>query len=95
MEPTLLAGPSRGNVHAMQLGAKITPGNTIYLYSGGKSNSIWLNPDLINFSQRVSVHRGGADKFHGMVHASVEAILEDYRLRADRQTLYTARIDLN
>jgi hypothetical protein len=34
-------------------------------------------------------------KFHGMVHPSVEAILEDYRLRADRQTLYTARVDLN
>ncbi len=80
----------------MILRAKITPGNTIYvLSSGGKSHSIWLSPDLVNFSQRVSIHVRGAEKFHKTVHPSIEAILEDYRLRADRQTLYTARIDLN
>jgi hypothetical protein len=96
VQPTFLAGPTHGNVKPMILRAKITPGNTIYvLSSGGKSHSIWLSPDLVNFAQRVSIHVRGTEKFHKMVHPSIEAILEDYRLRADRQTLYTARIDLN
>ncbi len=96
VQPTFLAGPTHGNVKPMILNAKITPGNTIYvLSSGGKSHSIWLSPDLVNFAQPVSIHVRGTQKFHGKVHPSIEAILEDYRLRADRQTLYTARIDIN
>jgi pimeloyl-ACP methyl ester carboxylesterase len=95
LEPTFLAGPSQGHVNAMILRAKITPGNTIYLMSSAKSHSVWLSPDLINFAQRVSIHLRATQKFHGMVLPSIEAILEDYSLRADRQTLYTARIDLN
>jgi pimeloyl-ACP methyl ester carboxylesterase len=95
MEPTFLAGPAKGVVKPMVLSAKITPGNTIYLMSGGKSNSVWLSPDFVNFSQRVQITLRGTQKFHGIVRQSVEAILDDFRLRADRQTLYTARIDLN
>ena len=63
--------------------------------SGGKSNTVWLSPDLVNFSQRMQVTLRGTQKFHGKVHPSVEAILDDFRLRADRQSLYTARLDLN
>jgi pimeloyl-ACP methyl ester carboxylesterase len=95
LEPTFLAGSAKGVVKPMVLRAKITPGNTIYLMSGGKSNTVWLSPDLINFSQRVQITLRGTQKFHGTVHPSLEAILDDFRLRADRQTLYTARIDLN
>lgn len=95
LQPTFLAGAARGVVKPMLLSAKITPGNTIYLLSGARSHSVWLSPDLVNFARRVSIHVRGTQKFQGMVHPSVEAILEDYRLRADRQTLYTTRIDLN
>lgn len=95
LQPTFLAGPARGVVKPMLLSAKITPGNTIYITSGAKSHSVWLSPDLINFAKRVVVNLRGSQKFHGIVHPSTEAILEDFRLRADRQSLYTARIDLN
>lgn len=95
LEPVVLAGPSRGPVHPMLFGGKITPGNTIYLTSGAKSHTIWLSPDLINFSKRVTVSLRASERFRGMVHPSVEAILDDYRLRADRQVLYTARIEIN
>jgi pimeloyl-ACP methyl ester carboxylesterase len=95
LQPTFLAGAAHSAVKAMVLSAKITPHNTIYLLSGAKSHSVWLSPDLVNFAERVSIHIRGTQKFHGMVKPSSEAILEDYRLRADRQSLYTARIDLN
>jgi hypothetical protein len=95
LQPTFLAGQSKGVVKAMVLSAHITPGNTIYLTSGAKSHSVWLSPDLVNFTKRVQINVRGTQKFHGMVQPSVEAILEDFRLRADRQTIYTARIDLN
>ena len=97
LEPTFLAGGSHVNVKPMVLRAKIstgTAGNTIYVLSSAKSHSVWLTPDLVNFAQRISIHVRGIQKFHGMVKPSVEAILEDYRLRADRQTLYSARVDL-
>ena len=79
----------------MVLKAHIT-GNTIYvLSSGAKSHSVWLSSDLVNFAQSVSIHIRGTQKFRGMVKPSIETILEDYRLRADRQVLYTARVDVN
>jgi hypothetical protein len=95
LEPTFMAGPAKGVVKPMVLKAKITPGNTIYLMSGGKSNTVWLSPDLVNFAQRVQITLRGTPKFHGTVRPSLEAILDDFRLRADRQSIYTARIDLN
>lgn len=95
LEPTFLAGPAKGVVRPMVFKAKITAGNTIYLQSGGKSNTVWLSPDLVNFSQRVQIILRGSTKFRGLVHPSLAAILDDFRLRADRQALYTARIDLN
>jgi pimeloyl-ACP methyl ester carboxylesterase len=95
LESTVLAGPSRGPIRPMSLGAKITAANSIWLTSGAKSHTVWLNPDLINFEQRVTVRLRGSQKFHNFVKPSIEAILEDYRLRADKQTLYTARLDLD
>lgn len=93
-EPVVLAGPARGNVKPMTFGAKITPGNTIYLKSGAKSHALWLSPDLVNFENRVAVRFNSAQKFNGRVQPSTEAILEDFRHRADRQRLYTVRLDL-
>ena len=73
---------------------EITPGNTIYvLSSGGKSHSIWLSPDLVNFAQRVSIHVRGTEKFHKTVHPSIEAILEDYRLCGPPDALHGESIN--
>jgi hypothetical protein len=69
-------------------------GNLIYLTSGAKSHTLSLSPDMIKFDQPLEVRHNGQRKFHGLVKPSIEALLEDYRFRADRQRLYPVRLDL-
>jgi hypothetical protein len=96
LQPLVFVGSGRANIQPMPLGAKITPaGNTIYLTSAAKSHTVWLAPELISFDKRISIRLRGQQKYHGVPHPSIEAILEDFRFRADKQLLYTARIDLD
>lgn len=68
---------------------------TISIKSPTRSNTIWLSPDMIDFGIRLSVRVGGRQVFNDFIEASVEDILDDLRLRGDRQRVYHARIDIN
>ena len=37
----------------------------------------------------------GVDKYHKVPKSSIRDILDDYSSRADRQLIYTAKIDVN
>jgi len=67
----------------------------ISISSPARSHTLWLAPELVDFSKRLHVRVGARQKFNGFVEASVETILEDLRLRGDRQMPYQARLDLN
>ncbi|NQV26484.1 MAG: hypothetical protein HQ518_19175 [Rhodopirellula sp.] len=67
----------------------------IVIKSPARSNTIWLSPDMIDFGIRLKVHLGSRQVFNDFVEPSVEHILDDLRLRGDRQRVYHARIDLN
>lgn len=68
---------------------------TIAISSPARKHTLWLSPDMVDFSLRVQVTVKGTRKFNDFVESSVEAILEDLRLRGDRQKVYQARIELN
>ncbi|MDA1166365.1 MAG: hypothetical protein O3B13_24990, partial [Planctomycetota bacterium] len=68
---------------------------TISITSPARSNTIWLNPDMIDFGVRLRVRLGSRQVYNDFVEASVEHILEDLRQRGDRQRIYQTRIDLN
>jgi enterochelin esterase-like enzyme len=67
---------------------------TIVIKSPSRSNTIWLSPDMIDFEIRLSVKFGSRRVYNDFVEASVQHILDDIRLRGDRQRIYQARIDL-
>lgn len=72
-----------------------TDHTTISIKSPARSNTIWLSPEMIDFGRRLHVKVGSRRVFNGFAEASVEHILEDLRLRGDRQKIYQARMDLN
>jgi pimeloyl-ACP methyl ester carboxylesterase len=90
-----------GNVAARPkiISAEILAGATdhtmISIKSPARSNTIWLSPDMIDFGIRLRVRLGSRQVFNDFVKASVEHILDDLRLRGDRQRIYQTRIDLN
>ena len=63
--------------------------------SGIKSLDIWLSPKLIDFKRRVEVRIQDRPYFKGQVKLECEPMLEDLRLRGDRQQLYWHRISAN
>jgi hypothetical protein len=94
-ESSVLAGPSRGTIMPMHLGGKITPGNTIRLTSGAKVHTVWLSPELASFEKPITIMQGSMQKYHKLPKRSIEDVLDDFATRADRQMIFTTRIDLN
>ena len=79
----------------MTLEARVTPGNTIRIKSGAERNTIWLSPDFVDFDKRVGVFLGNRRKFNDFLRLDVEAMLEDLRIRGDRQKLYWVKMQID
>lgn len=81
------------------ISAKILSGRTEYtsisISSPSRTNTLWLAPEMIDFERRLQVRVGSQRKYNDFIEASVETILEDVRLRGDRQKIYQAKIELN
>lgn len=63
--------------------------------STAKQHKIWLSPELLSFDKRLHVWVGSVRKFNDFIEPNTEAILEDFRARADRQRIFQAKLDLN
>ena len=62
----------------------------------GDSATIWLSPEFVDLSQKISIGGSGrGKKFNDFVKASREVLLEDVRLRGDRQHPYWANLHCN
>lgn len=94
LQSGVLTGDQRRKTSPMAVSARVTPGNTISLTSGAASHSLWLSPDFVNFDERVTVRFKGRTRFNDFVRPELETLLEDFRVRSDRQRIYQARIDL-
>jgi hypothetical protein len=81
------------------LSAKILAGDTAVknLALGGKgSATIWLNSNLIDLDKRLIIKSNdGQQKFNDFLKPEIEAVLEDYRQRGDRQRLHSVRIQID
>jgi len=94
LDTSVLAGNKR--VTPMTLDAHITPGNSVRISrSGAKRHIIWLSPELIDFDKRVKVEYRGRQRFNGFLKPDIETILEDFRVRGDREKLYWTRLDID
>jgi pimeloyl-ACP methyl ester carboxylesterase len=67
--------------------------NLINLKADGvKKLDIWLSPKLIDFKRRIEVRINNKAYFKGQVKLALEPLLEDLRLRGDRQQLYWFKV---
>ncbi|MEQ8855157.1 hypothetical protein [Gimesia sp.] len=86
-------GNGRIRARPVTLGVSIKLGNVIYVKSGGKSYSLWLNPELVDFDKRLEVHVDNKTQFNDFLRPDMKAMLDDFRDRGDRQKLFDARLD--
>ena len=73
--------------------AKTTPGNSIVVRCGAAAVTIWLSPEFIDFRQPATVTLNGRRLFRGEITADLDVMLEDLRLRGDRQHPFWAKVE--
>jgi len=73
--------------------ARLTPGNTISVRSGAARTRVWLSPELIDFTKSLTVTIDGQRAFRGVPEPDLWTLLEDLRLRVDRQHPFWKAID--
>jgi hypothetical protein len=76
------------------ISGKMTSGNAIFLDHPASNATVWLSPDLVRFDERLKIHQKGGQAFNGFVTPSLADLLEDLRIRGDRERLYWAKIEL-
>ena len=69
--------------------------NTIVLTAGNTRATLWLSPEMVNFKARVNISVGGhrPNGVPAIIKPSVETMLEDLRLRGDRQHPFWAKVE--
>ncbi len=69
--------------------------NTLVLTAGNSRATIWLSPEMVNFNARINVTVGGRrpSGVPAMIKPSVETMLEDLRVRGDRQHPFWAKVE--
>jgi pimeloyl-ACP methyl ester carboxylesterase len=60
--------------------------------NGLKRLDIWLSPKLVDFKRKLELRFHDKPYWKGQVKLEIEPILEDYRMRGDRQQLYWHRL---
>jgi len=80
------------------LSARVLPGETDKktISVGGRGvMTLWLNPTLVDFDKRLIVEVGGKQKFNNFLKPEIEAVVEDFRQRGDRQRLHSIRLQID
>ena len=57
--------------------------------------TLWLNPTLVDFDKRLVIERDSKQKFNDFLKPEIEAVVEDYRQRGDRQRLHSVRMQID
>lgn len=73
--------------------ARLSPGNTISVRSGSARTVVWLSPELVDFTKPLTVTIDGQRVFRGVPQPDLWTLLEDLRLRVDRQHPFWQAID--
>jgi enterochelin esterase-like enzyme len=89
------AGQTRSIGPAMKIDFRVSVGNTVDVGGGASRFTILLSPDFVDFDKRVVVTVKGKREFNGFLSLDPTVMLEDLRIRGDRQRLYSARFEVD
>jgi predicted esterase len=86
--------PPRGT-RPLMIHGSVPTSNSISLTAGNAGATFWLSPDLVNFNARVNITLGGrrANGAPAIIKPSVATMLEDLRVRGDRQHPFWAKVE--
>ena len=93
IRPKVVNGKKRIRAKPIRFNVNIKVGNIIYVRSGGKINTLWLSPKLVDYTKRLKVSINGKPKFNKFLRPDMKAMLDDFRNRGDRQKLFDVRLD--
>ncbi|MGY8768458.1 MAG: carboxylesterase family protein [Pirellulales bacterium] len=79
---------------AMTTEAKVLATNGVRVDSGAAKATIYLSPDIVDFSKRITVNFKGRNE-GGEIVPSAETMLEDVRTRSDRQHPFWAKVTID
>lgn len=93
-EPILWESKRPRAPRPLTISGKLAQGNemnTFYINHPGSHSTIWLSPEMVNFEQRIKIEDDGT-KFFDYVRPDIGVMLEDLRVRGDRQRMYLGKI---
>ena len=84
------ADPLGKNIHPATIRFRTsTTGNLLTLTTAGVTRfDVWVSPKLIDFKRKVEIRNGSQVLYKGVVKPDLAVLLEDLRVRGDRQQLY-------
>lgn len=84
-------------VRPMRLKANITDGHperaTFYVSSGADKHILYLSPEIVDYDRKISVVVNGRRRTNEFLSGQIDVMLEDLRVRGDRQMLYWTRLE--
>ena len=80
---------------ASRISARVAAGgSSIRIQSSAKSYVIGLAPELVDFDSRLRIRANGRDRFNQFPIPRFKDMLEDFRLRGDRQMVFVMRVEV-
>lgn len=89
------AWPAPHGIKPLLVRGSVPVNNNIALTAGNLGATIWLSPDMVDFKARVNITLGGRRPagVPPIIKPSVETMLEDLRVRGDRQHPFWAKVE--
>ncbi len=87
-----LEWPRKGAREALTEGS-VLDGNTVRLESAARKQTIWLSPEMVDFTKIVRIVASRKTR-RVEIQPSVKTLLEDVRTRGDRQHAFWAKYDV-
>ncbi|MBW3543725.1 MAG: hypothetical protein KY476_26035, partial [Planctomycetes bacterium] len=66
----------------------------MHITSGAERHTVYLSPDLVSFEKRLQIRCRGRQKYNNFPAAEIDTLLEDLRIRGDRQKQVWAKIEV-
>ncbi len=87
--------PAPRGTRPMEVSGRISPSGSINVKTGGERISVWLSPELVDYSQNLKIKHNGRQVSmpNAFIEPKVAVILEDVRTRGDRQHPFWSRVD--
>jgi predicted esterase len=86
--------PPEASTRPITVEGSVLENNRVTLKTGAGRATVWLAPEMVDFSKRIAVTIKGRERTTS-VEPSLQVLLEDVRTRGDRQHPFWAKVDMS